>query len=765
MNNEFVRAPHMGAQPSERPSHNAALLIDFDNVTMGIRSNLGQELRKLLDSQLIKGKVAVQRAYADWRRYPQYIVSLSEASIDLIFAPAYGSSRKNATDIRLAIDALELVFTRPEIGTFILLSGDSDFSSLVLKLKEYGKYVIGVGLQESTSDILVQNCDEYYSYNTLGGLTSAADMPTERLDPWELVVHAIERMVKRKDVMRSDRLKQVMLEIDPTFDEKTAGFTKFNRFLTEAAHRDLIRLRKGESGQYEVSRGHGAARREDTEAPTEAAGVKTAPDSEAATAAAATGREASGPDVPEVALGRAYDELATVVTELFDGSDAVRDSMVKRRLLERDATFDEGALGFNKFNRFLKQADDDGIVSLRQGDDGNFYLTPAKAGKGSSRRGRRGGGGDRGGGGRSDRARQGVGSEPADEGEKGRPAAGAAAAETPQSGGGSAFAAAKKVARRTLGRIRGGPGAPSAPAGAKAAEPGPDTPADDGQSTRSGEKAGEPTKRPATPRGERSGKRPADRSRKQGAERSRKQGADRSRKPRGEQPPKPRADRSQKPREDRSQKRRPERPPKERAERSQKPREEPSRKPRAERSRSRPQSSEPARQSPKAHSQPSPEPTRPPTPEPTAHGPADRPPERRGMGRYRTGSVGRKGPVIGASGPVGGAASSGPAKAESPGQAWEPASPDGASEEKRRSEPTTSASKKPSESTSDPIAHMIRNYSGVGRRTAEALVDRFGAEVFQVIDREPERLTEVLSAARARAVIAARASERSNGGG
>ncbi len=200
MNSNYMRAPHVGAQPSERPPHNAALLIDFDNVTMGIRSNLGAELRKLLESQLIKGKVAVQRAYADWRRYPQYIVSLSEASIDLIFAPAYGSSRKNATDIRLAIDALELVFTRPEIGTFILLSGDSDFSSLVLKLKEYGKYVIGVGLQESTSDILVQNCDEYYSYNTLGGLTSAADMPTERLDPWELVVHAIERMVKRKDV-------------------------------------------------------------------------------------------------------------------------------------------------------------------------------------------------------------------------------------------------------------------------------------------------------------------------------------------------------------------------------------------------------------------------------------------------------------------------------------------------------------------------------------------------------------------------------------
>jgi len=154
---------------------NAALLIDFDNVTMGIRSDLQTELKNLLGSEIVKGKVSVQRAYADWRRYPQYIVPLSESSIDLIFAPAYGSAKKNATDIRLAIDALELVFTRPEIGTFILLSGDSDFSSLVIKLKEYGKYVIGVGIRESSSDLLVQNCDEYYSYNALAGLVKSGE--------------------------------------------------------------------------------------------------------------------------------------------------------------------------------------------------------------------------------------------------------------------------------------------------------------------------------------------------------------------------------------------------------------------------------------------------------------------------------------------------------------------------------------------------------------------------------------------------------------
>ena len=243
-------APHALA-PIHAP--NAALLIDFDNVTMGIRSDLGKELRSLLSSEIIKGKVAVQRAYADWRRYPQYIVPLSEASIDLIFAPAYGSSKKNATDIRLAIDALELVFTRPEIGTFILLSGDSDFSSLVIKLKEYGKYVIGVGIRESSSDLLVQNCDEYYSYNALAGLVKQNDdEPPRKFDPWELVTESVQRMKRNNDVMRSDRLKQVMQEIDSTFDERNLGISKFSRFCQEAAQRGLLTVTKLDNGQLEV---------------------------------------------------------------------------------------------------------------------------------------------------------------------------------------------------------------------------------------------------------------------------------------------------------------------------------------------------------------------------------------------------------------------------------------------------------------------------------------------------------------------------------
>ncbi|MFQ5680158.1 MAG: NYN domain-containing protein [Gemmatimonadota bacterium] len=420
MNTQFTRAPHWRGDSAEESAPNAALLIDFDNVTMAMRSNLALELRKLLSSEIIRGKVAVQRAYADWRRYPQYIVPLSEASIDLIFAPAYGSSKKNATDIRLAVDALEIVFTRPEIGTYILLSGDSDFSSLVLKLKEYGKYVIGVGLQESSSDILVQNCDEYYSYNTLSGLTSATTMSRERYDPWELTERAVARMVKRGDVMRSDRLKQVMLELDPTFDEKTAGFSKFNRFLAEAASRRIVQLKKCENGQYEVrpAEGNGSEgapadasarprasrprgrkgepRRESPgEVPVEGAGrggapVKgsrrgasplreEAPESSGPAVEEGSGvRASSAADAPAEALRRAYALLVTAVHDLRSGGQAVRDSEVKRKMLAEEPSFDEAALGFRKFSRFLQQAHDEGVVDVKQEEDGNYYISPSK---------------------------------------------------------------------------------------------------------------------------------------------------------------------------------------------------------------------------------------------------------------------------------------------------------------------------------------------------------------------------------------------------
>lgn len=381
----FSRAPHIeGAVAPVHSAHapNAALLIDFDNVTMGVRSDLSKELKTLLSSDVIKGKVTVQRAYADWRRYPQYIKPLSESSIDLIFAPAYGSSKKNATDIRMAIDGMELVFTRPEIGTYILLSGDSDFSSLVLKLKEYGKFVIGVGMQESSSDLLVQNCDEYYSYTSLSGLRKAEEGTDHPADPWDLVERAVEQMGKRGDVMRSDRLKQVMLEIDATFDEKSFGFNKFSRFVSEASRRGLVDIRRMENGQYELvpktggatpekkppARGREPKRTERSSPRRE----RSATEPSARTPSTRTPSD-SGPSTSSqngATLDDAYALLRKAVSELIQDSDTelARDSDVKRRMLALERGFSESELGFPKFSRFLRQAQEDGAIQVEQGD-------------------------------------------------------------------------------------------------------------------------------------------------------------------------------------------------------------------------------------------------------------------------------------------------------------------------------------------------------------------------------------------------------------
>jgi uncharacterized protein (TIGR00288 family) len=413
MSAQFARAPHVGR--SSAPIHgapNAALLIDFDNVTMGIRSDLSKELKTLLNSDVIKGKVAVQRAYADWRRYPQYIVPLSEASVDLIFAPAYGSSKKNATDIRLAIDALELVFTRPEIGVFILLSGDSDFSSLVLKLKEYGKYVIGVGIKESSSDLLVQNCDEYYSYSALTGLTRTSEEMMVREDPWVLVGLAVERMAAEGDVMRSDRLKQIMLELDPNFDEKQLGYTKFNRFVSEAAGKGLLRLRKMENGQYEVAppgaedaesprrqpdrrpererregrgrdeRGRHAREAEPRAAP-EAARPEPRPEPQSLPQPLPQPEPhaESQPGGARTDLRPAFDLLRRAVRDVAESpGDPVRDSDVKRRMLELQPGWDESQIGFSKFSRFLRQAHDAEAINLRRAESGVYEVVLEGAG-------------------------------------------------------------------------------------------------------------------------------------------------------------------------------------------------------------------------------------------------------------------------------------------------------------------------------------------------------------------------------------------------
>ena len=761
MNDMYTRAPHR--RPSADMADAAALLIDFDNVTMGIRSNLGQELRNFLDSDIIRGKVAVQRAYADWRRYPQYIVPLSESSVDLIFAPAYGSSKKNATDIRLAIDALELVFTRPEIGTFILLSGDSDFSSLVLKLKEYGKYVIGVGLQESTSDILVQNCDEYYSYNRLSGLTAADELQTEKHDPWELTSRAVARMAERGDVMRSDRLKQVMLEMDPGFDEKTAGFSRFNRFLSEAAKRNRIVLQKRENGQYDVGVPSGAA--------SAAGGDPVSSRGEAATAKSRGRRgrrggrgRASAPKAPEerapakagkpsakttessgAAVEGAYEALKRAVAELSRDGAPVRDSMAKRKLLQYDAAFDEGVFGFSKFSLFLRAAHDAGVVRMSRHEDGNHYLTVAAAPAASARK-----------------------AEPAPDG------------SPDEAGGRSPLSAAARAARKTLDRLRRGP----APRD-EAASPG--KPAARSEAVSPSEPAPRSKPAPRTEPAPRSEAAPRSKPAPRRAPSSRAAGADapgQRKKPaqqrkaesarpeRGGKDPsggrgaktaaKGRADQGP------ADQGRPDRRGGSSAERRRQP------KAREQRERAAGPKKEPAASAPKKEPAASPPKREPETgdSQPSAR---EKTPSRRTLGRYRSGSRGRTAAPSAAK--KAGAPRIGPVADE------EPAGGEARKDAKREDAPTRDrpaarktggagksaggtakpaarpAARSAAKPAGGPIGHMVRNYAGVGKRTAEVLFDHFGDRVFDVIDSEPARLTEVLSEGRAKVVREARRAE------
>jgi uncharacterized protein (TIGR00288 family) len=389
-----IKPPLRPARAGEPLPHapNAALLIDFDNVTLGIRSDLTKELKNLLNSDIIKGKVSVQRAYADWRRYPQYIVPLSESSIDLIFAPAFGTSKKNATDIRLAIDAIELVFTRPEIGTYILLSGDSDFSSMVIKLKEYGKYVIGVGIRESASDLLIQNCDEYYSYSDLAGLTKEQERPSTQRDPWELVKEAVEVMTRNGDVMRSDRLKQVMQQIDANFDEKNAGYNRFSKFVVEAGNRGLLRVTKLENGQYEVAPVQGglppAIEESREEAPPRArgrgrgrrggrGGRGQAEPSVGAPAAPPRGAAPREGGVGALTLGQAFDLMRQALAEL---GNRAGDEALRLRMAAMHGRQDP-LLEPSRFSRLLRQAHDAEVADVRKVSE-NEYEIEARGGAG-----------------------------------------------------------------------------------------------------------------------------------------------------------------------------------------------------------------------------------------------------------------------------------------------------------------------------------------------------------------------------------------------
>lgn len=241
--------------------HTLAMFVDFENLALGIREKPRSrfEIHKVLGRLVEKGKVIVKKAYADWAQYEDYKRDLHEAGIELIEIPKRGQAGKNSADIRLCVDAMDLCYSKEHIDTFVILSGDSDFSPLVSKLKENGKHVIGLAVKNSTSDLLVSNCDEFIYYEDLERPIGQAppikkDLPKLKRQAFELIVNAIVGLVREnKEVLHSSMIKDSIKRKLPSFNESYYGYRNFTDILEDAEKNGIIRLKTdSRSGTYVV---------------------------------------------------------------------------------------------------------------------------------------------------------------------------------------------------------------------------------------------------------------------------------------------------------------------------------------------------------------------------------------------------------------------------------------------------------------------------------------------------------------------------------
>jgi len=242
--------------------HDLAVFIDFENIALGLRDrkdptfDIGRVLERLLE----KGKVIVKKAYADWSRFGSYTRGFHEAAIELIEIPHRRDSGKNSADIRLAVDAMDLCYAKEHIDSFVIVSGDSDFSPLVSKLKENGKHVIGLGMKDSTSDLLTANCDEFIYYEDLEhplGVppTLDKDIPENKREAFELLIDSVLALMREnKEVLWASMIKDTMKRKKPSFSESGHGYRTFSDLLKDAEKRGIVQLNTDpRSGTFVVS--------------------------------------------------------------------------------------------------------------------------------------------------------------------------------------------------------------------------------------------------------------------------------------------------------------------------------------------------------------------------------------------------------------------------------------------------------------------------------------------------------------------------------
>ncbi|MFC1707701.1 NYN domain-containing protein [Planctomycetota bacterium] len=244
-----------------------ALFIDFENLALGVRDEGAKlNMRLILDRLVEKGKVLVKRAYCDWTRFSEYKQRLQELGIDLIEIPQRRIGGKNSADIRLVVDAMEVCYEKSHLDVFVVASGDSDFSPLVSKLRENNKAVIGCGVKSSTSNLLVENCDEFIFYDDLvrstkktkGDTRSLPDrlskLPKQKRAAFGHLIDAIEALIREnKQVLWGSMIKETIKRKRPSFNESFHGYSTFSRLLEDAQRQNLVQLKRDEvSGGYIV---------------------------------------------------------------------------------------------------------------------------------------------------------------------------------------------------------------------------------------------------------------------------------------------------------------------------------------------------------------------------------------------------------------------------------------------------------------------------------------------------------------------------------
>ncbi|MCB1949154.1 NYN domain-containing protein [Nitrosomonas sp.] len=260
---------------ADSKTQNMALFCDFENIALGVRDvkYAAFDIKKVLERLLLKGNIVVKKAYCDWERYKEFKAAMHEAAFELIEIPHVRQSGKNSADIRMVVDALDLCYTKAHVDTFVIISGDSDFSALVSKLRENNKVVIGVGVKKSTSDLLISNCDEFIYYDDLIRATdkqhkakrksavkksapqantqSEEDKKQEALD---LVMETVEDLFEERgaeEKVWGSMVKQTLKRRKPGFNETYHGFRTFGKLLEAAQANKLLELEYDEkSGGY-----------------------------------------------------------------------------------------------------------------------------------------------------------------------------------------------------------------------------------------------------------------------------------------------------------------------------------------------------------------------------------------------------------------------------------------------------------------------------------------------------------------------------------